>query len=263
MTNITNDIANNENQMGNHANSKFFSFLNKILFPFKAIVINVYLKRFFLILFLFSGIIGISISSVFILPALQNMPFILQSDENDSGKFKLTDESLNIYIDKTEKSLKKLKEKLFVKLPKTSYLVVNTSENHFYLYKGKKLFRDGLCSTGSYIKLEGEGEQKWIFKTPRGEFKIRDKKIDPVWKKPDWAFIEEGLPVPSKNHSSRFEYGTLGDYALILGDGYMIHGTLYQRFLGKPVTHGCVRLGDDDLKHVFSTLNIGSKVFIF
>ena len=125
------------------------------------------------------------------------------------------------------------------------------------------MFRDGLCSTGSYIKLEGEGEQKWIFKTPRGEFKIRDKKVDPVWKKPDWAFIEEGLPVPSKNHESRFEYGTLGDYALILGDGYMIHGTLYQRFLGKPVTHGCVRLGDNDLKQVFSTLNIGSKVYIF
>jgi len=33
--------------------------------------------------------------------------------------------------------------------------------------------------------------------------------------------------------------------------------------MGMPVTHGCVRLGDDDLVIVFNTLNIGSKVYIF
>ena len=71
----------------------------------------------------------------------------------------------------------------------------------------------------------------WMFKTPKGVFQIRGKTTSPVWKKPDWAFVEEGLPVPSVNHNSRFEYGVLGDYALSLGDGYMIHGTLYQRFL--------------------------------
>jgi lipoprotein-anchoring transpeptidase ErfK/SrfK len=55
----------------------------------------------------------------------------------------------------------------------------------------------------------------------------------------------------------------LGDYALILGKGYMIHGTLYQRLIGSPVTHGCVRLLDDDLEAVYKTLPIGSKVFIY
>ena len=55
----------------------------------------------------------------------------------------------------------------------------------------------------------------------------------------------------------------LGDYALDLVDGYMIHGTIYKRLMGMPVTHGCVRLGDDDLVIVYNTLNIGSKVYIF
>jgi L,D-transpeptidase ErfK/SrfK len=215
---------------------------------YNAYLIGTYIKRFFLITFIFGGTIGFAVLSVFILPAIENYALILKPSDNNSIKINQMGASSDNYIIQTVKNIKKLNEKLVVKTPKTSYLVVNTS---------------GLCSTGSYIKLEGEGEQKWIFKTPRGEFKIRDKKVDPVWKKPDWAFIEEGLPVPSKNHASRFEYGTLGDYALILGDGYMIHGTLYQRFLGKPVTHGCVRLGDDDLKQVFSTLNIGSKVYIF
>ena len=55
----------------------------------------------------------------------------------------------------------------------------------------------------------------------------------------------------------------MGDYALDLVDGYMIHGTIYKRLMGMPVTHGCVRLGDEDLEIVFNTLNIGSKVYIF
>jgi L,D-transpeptidase YbiS len=42
----------------------------------------------------------------------------------------------------------------------------------------------------------------------------------------------------------------------------MIHGTLYQRLIGLPVTHGCIRLADDDLEAVYKTLAPNSKVFI-
>lgn len=143
------------------------------------------------------------------------------------------------------------------------YLVINTSENTFFLYKNKELVRQGICSTGSYVKLEADNNKNWIFETPKGVFTIKGKITNPVWRKPDWAFVEEGLPVPPYNDSSRYEYGVLGDYALSLGDGYLIHGTLYKRFLGMPVTHGCVRMGDDDLKTVYETLPLGAKVFIF
>ena len=147
--------------------------------------------------------------------------------------------------------------------PGNAYLVVNISENRFYLFRNKNLIREGLCSTGSYISLEGEGDQKWLFKTPRGVFRVQGKIENPVWRRPDWAFVEEGLPVPPPDHHSRFERGVLGDYALTLGDGYMIHGTLYQRLIGMPVTHGCVRMLDDDLYEVFHTLSVGSRVFIY
>lgn len=95
--------------------------------------------------------------------------------------------------------------------------------------------------------------------------KIQDpgKITSPVWRKPDWAFVEEGLPIPSATHPSRYEYGVLGDYALSIGDGYLIHGTLYKRFLGMPVTHGCIRLNDEDLEAIYNTLAVGSKVYIF
>lgn len=156
-----------------------------------------------------------------------------------------------------------LKKKLDRLTPGGAYLVINTSENTFFLYKGGKLIRNGICSTGSYIKLELNDQKHWVFQTPKGVFSVRGKTTSPIWKKPDWAFIEEGLPVPSANHPSRYERGVLGDYALYLGDGYMIHGTLYKRFLGLPVTHGCVRMNDEDLEDTFKTLPVGAKVFIY
>lgn len=144
-----------------------------------------------------------------------------------------------------------------------SYLVINTTDNLFYLYRNKKLIREGHCSTGSYKMLKTEAGRSWTFKTPKGKFSIQGKTTNPSWRRPDWAFVEEGLPIPSQDDPSRYEYGVLGDYALALGDGYLIHGTIYTRFLGMPVTHGCVRLNDDDLKSIFNTLSIGSKVYIF
>ena len=144
-----------------------------------------------------------------------------------------------------------------------SYIVINTTDNRFALYRNKKLIREGSCSTGSYKKLLTAEGKSWTFKTPRGKFSIQNKRTNPYWHKPDWAFIEEGIPVPPKDSPLRWERGVLGDYAMDLGDSYMIHGTIYKRFLGLPVTHGCVRLNDEDLEAVYSTLNIGSKVYIF
>lgn len=159
--------------------------------------------------------------------------------------------------------VKNLERRIERLTPGNAYLVVNTTENRFMLYKNRQMIREGLCSTGSLISLEGEGDQKWFFRTPRGDFRVQGKIENPIWRRPDWAFVEEGLPVPPGDHPSRYERGVLGDYALTLGDGYMIHGTLYQRFIGLPVTHGCIRMLDDDLKAVFETLPAGAKVFIY
>jgi L,D-transpeptidase YbiS len=59
------------------------------------------------------------------------------------------------------------------------------------------------------------------------------------------------------------EPGVLGDYALGFGKGYFIHGTLYPRLLGKSVTHGCIRLNDDDLKRVYQLARVGTPILIF
>lgn len=170
---------------------------------------------------------------------------------------------MDVLVEKAEKELVKNKAKLNAYLPKQSYMVINLTENKFWLYDAKnKLVREGVCSTGSQVVLDN-GVKKWTFQTPKGVRKIINKVKDPIWTRPDWAFIEEGLPVPGAHHSSRYEYGVLGAYAMHLGDGYMIHGTIYQRFLGLPVTHGCIRLGDSELEDVYKTLVVGSKVFLY
>ena len=158
----------------------------------------------------------------------------------------------------------RLERRLASFLPTQTYLVINTVDNRFSLYRSRQLVREGFCSSGSYTLLRTEdGEKEWIFKTPRGRFTIQGKITHPVWRKPDWAFVEEGLPVPGPGDATRYEYGVLGDYAMSLGDGYLIHGTLYKRLLGMPVTHGCIRLNDDDLEAVFYALSVGSKVYIY
>jgi L,D-transpeptidase ErfK/SrfK len=161
------------------------------------------------------------------------------------------------------KKINEIDAHLKSKAPKGNYIIINSSANEFVLRNNAEVLRKDKCSTGSYILLKKGNNQSWMFKTPKGEFKILNKKKAPVWKKPDWAFVEAGTPVPSMNHPSRFEYGVLGDYSLAIGDGYLIHGTLYQRFLGLPVTHGCIRLNDANLELVYKSLAVGSKVYIF
>lgn len=166
-------------------------------------------------------------------------------------------------IAKLDNLIKKNSQKFNNLTPSQPYFIVNTTYNRFKLYKNKKQIREGFCSTGSYTLLKSHDKRQWIFKTPKGLYKIIGKVTNPVWRRPDWSFVEEGLPIPSQNDPIRWEAGVLGDYALSIGDGYLIHGTIYKRFLGMPVTHGCIRMNDEDLEAVYKTLDFGSKVYIF
>jgi hypothetical protein len=199
----------------------------------------------------------------YIVPVLAELSPKHKSEYSDNNDLK-KDSEYKKQIGLVNKDIQRLAAKYNAYTSGQSYIVINTTDNRFSLFTNKNLIREGSCSTGSYIMLQASsGNKKWVFKTPRGKYWIHGKKTNPVWKRPDWSFVEEGSKIPSANDDSRYEYGVLGDYALTLGDGYMIHGTIYKRFLGMPVTHGCVRLNDDDLKVVYNTLNIGSKVYIF
>jgi len=157
---------------------------------------------------------------------------------------------------RVEKALAKLK-------PAGQYIVIDTHANKFYLRTEDSVLYKATCSTGSGGELvDSLTGRRWIFNTPRGVFKVHSKLTDPWWRKPDWAFLEEGEEIP-KDPGERYDPEMLGQFALGFGEGYFIHGTIYERLLGINVTHGCVRLGSDDLKYIFDRVKIGTPVYVF
>jgi lipoprotein-anchoring transpeptidase ErfK/SrfK len=156
-----------------------------------------------------------------------------------------------------------LRKKIARLSPQGVYIVVDTAENLLYLKEGTKTRLKAAVSSGSRnILKDPNGQRQWIFDSPRGEFEVKRKMIGPVWIKPDWAFVEEGKKIP-RDRKERIEEGVLGDYALAFGNSFFIHGTLYTRLLGKNVTHGCIRVGDKDLKTVYKSSREGTKILIF
>ena len=80
--------------------------------------------------------------------------------------------NLTSYQASLDKDLAGIQKKLSVFQPKGPYLVINTSANNFRLMNEDKLLREGMCSTGSYTILQAGDNKQWIFKTPRGMFKM-------------------------------------------------------------------------------------------
>ncbi len=157
-----------------------------------------------------------------------------------------------------------LTARLAAAAPRGVYIVIDQTQNRLYLRKDAETLLQAVCSTGSGMVLrESTGKKReWIFDSPRGRFLVRSMNKNPVWAKPDWAFVEESQPIP-RNPAERLEYGSLGEYALHFGDGFMIHGTLYERLLGRAVSHGCIRVGRDDLRQVWANAHVGTQIFIY
>lgn len=174
------------------------------------------------------------------------------------------DAALKKSLAKLRTEQKQLQMKLLKAAPAGIHIIIDQTQNRLYLKNGDQFLLKAVCSAGSGLVLQEEGgrNRRWIFDTPRGAFKVLNKIEDPIWKKPDWAFIEEGKPIP-RNEEDRFEAGSLGEYALYFGNGYLIHGTLYERMLGRSVTHGCIRLGREDLRAVYKQAPLGTPVYIY
>lgn len=153
--------------------------------------------------------------------------------------------------------------------PKGAFIVIDRVRNRLHLRQGDQLLLTAVISAGMGSILEDPrdktGEKKWVFDTPVGRFFVRGKRQNPLWTAPDWEYIESGEPMP-KNYGDRVQEGMLGEYALDLGGGppgYMIHGTIYTRLLGRNVSHGCIRVGKEDLRVLWKNMQIGSTVFMY
>lgn len=69
--------------------------------------------------------------------------------------------------------------------------------------------------------------------------------------------------VPPFGTNQRRYVGVLGTHRLNLGDGYAIHGTDVPGSIGSAVSHGCIRLRNEDIDYLYSMVATGTPVFIY
>jgi len=71
------------------------------------------------------------------------------------------------------------------------------------------------------------------------------------------------IVVPPVGTNQRKYKGVLGAYRLNMGDGYALHGTNQPASIGRAVSHGCVRLRNEDIERLYGMVSVGTPVFIY
>lgn len=123
------------------------------------------------------------------------------------------------------------------------YLEIDLSAQRIHLIEGESYHKTYLISTG-----------KWSTPTPVGTFEILNH-TGIAWSKRYKLFMPNWMGIKPEN----------GGY-----DGYGIHGLPYwpggkkegEGHLGRPVSHGCIRLGSEEIKYVYEWAQNGTKVVI-
>jgi len=67
---------------------------------------------------------------------------------------------------------------------------------------------------------------------------------------------------PGGNNARRYKE-VLGTHRLNLGDGYALHGTNAPNTIGRSVSHGCVRLRNEDIETLYRMIPVGASVYIY
>lgn len=75
--------------------------------------------------------------------------------------------------------------------------------------------------------------------------------------------VSGNIVIPPYGTNQRKYRGVLGTFRLNLGDGYGLHGTNEPNSIGHSVSHGCVRLRNEDIETLYSIVPIGTTVYIY
>lgn len=94
--------------------------------------------------------------------------------------------------------------------------------------------------------------------------RARNGKTTPVAASEGREIVAGGnIVIPPFGTNQRKYKGTLGTHRLLLGNGYAIHGTNKPETIGRSVSHGCVRVTNDDIARLYQIVPIGTPVFIY
>jgi lipoprotein-anchoring transpeptidase ErfK/SrfK len=148
------------------------------------------------------------------------------------------------------------------------YVVIRLAENRLDVMEDGRVLWQAPVATGTGFRLAGAG-QTWRFSTPRGVFRVQRREKDPVWIMPDWAFIEAGQRVPPADSPRRRRPGALGTTALYIDHDLAIHGTERPELVlrddpdARRVSHGCIRMTNEDARMLYYLVDVGTPVLIY
>ena len=134
-------------------------------------------------------------------------------------------------------------------------IVLNLAEMRLYYYE-----TSGTPQVHTYPISVGRVD----WSTPVGVTRVVSRLEDPAWYPPASVrreHAERGDPLPSVVPPG--SDNPLGKHALQLSKaGYFIHGTNRSQGIGMRVTHGCVRLRNQDIADLFHRVPVGTPVEI-
>ena len=144
------------------------------------------------------------------------------------------------------------------------YLELDFTNDRLFVKMGTQtLYQYPIISGKGKTRLKGTGEIK-NFSSPRGIRKILFIEKDPLWYRPDWYWIEKGLPLPPNlSMKDRAVPNHLGPYKLALGDGIYLHGTAAGKIKPGKFSHGCIRLNNADLVQLVHLVDVGTMVYLY
>jgi lipoprotein-anchoring transpeptidase ErfK/SrfK len=111
------------------------------------------------------------------------------------------------------------------------------------------------ASDGSVITVEGADMVR----------KYKDGRVVPIEPGVEGREVVAGgnIVIPPYGTNQRKYRGVLGTHRLNMGDGYALHGTDQPESIGHSVSHGCVRLRNEDIETLYQMVSVGTPVFIY
>lgn len=126
-------------------------------------------------------------------------------------------------------------------------IVVKIGSRRLWLYDGAKLEKTYQVAVGTASH-----------PTPKGTWKIVNKRYRPTWRNPGSAWAKD-MPAsipPGRNNP-------LGTRALDLNaSGIRIHGSNADSSIGTAASHGCMRMHMWDIEDLYPRVPVGTRVFI-
>jgi len=94
--------------------------------------------------------------------------------------------------------------------------------------------------------------------------RYRDGRENPLEATDGREIVVDGkVIVPPLGTTQRRYEGVLGTHRLSLGNGYALHGTNRPETIGQAVSHGCIRLRNEDIARLYETVPVGTPVYIY